>query len=262
VKVDVKEGRMSDPLSAVPEAESVISEPFVSDYLPGTVGHAVLAVGHDHNGAEAVAVWQVSPTGQPTGAWIIATGAEGGEVDRSKAQRLLKMVERRSVVGWGSEDIGYALSRLAEVAGTELAPGWDETAVYLPAALAEIAEYRRRHADGVAEHQQVSKSKVAPLAWQHDVPTEASSLKELADAAGLTTVTTSEVATEALLTARTLAWTASLWQETEQVRLRRRYLVERFGAASPLPERWLGRLRAANARGVERARSARLAGVS
>jgi hypothetical protein len=251
---------MSD---ALPAPEAAVEAPFVSDYVPGTVGHAVLAVGHDHSGAEAMAVWQVSPTGQPTGAWILATGADGGEADRGKAQRLLKMVERRSVVGWSSEDVSYLLGRLAEAAGTELAPGWDETAVYLPAALAEIAEYRRRHAEAVTEHQNATKSKVAPLAWQHEVPTEASSLKELADAAGLTSVTTtSEVAAQALLTARTLAWTAGLWQETEQVRLRRRYLVERFGSASALPEHWLGRLRAANARGVERARSARLASVS
>jgi hypothetical protein len=270
---------MSDPLSAAnaaPEVEPFVSEPFLSDYLPGTVGHAVLAVGHDHNGAESVAVWQVSPTGQPTGAWIVATGADGGEAgraaggeadkdeaDKDKARRLLKMVERRSVVGWSREDVSSALGHLAAVAATELAPGWDETAVYLPAALVEIAEYRQRYAEAVTEHQEGSKSKVAPLAWQHDVPTEASSLKELADAAGLTTITTtSEVAAEALLTARALAWTVGLWQETEQVRLRRRYLVKRFGSASALPERWLDRLRAANTRGIERARNARLAGVS
>jgi Family of unknown function (DUF6218) len=255
---------MSD---ALPAPEAAVDAPFVSDYVPGTVGHAVLAAGHDHSGAEAVAVWQVSPTGQPTGAWILATGADGGDADRDssrdsnreKAQRLLRMVERRSVVGWSSEDMSDLLGRLAEAAGTDLAPGWDETAVYLPAALAEIAEYRGRHAEAVTEYQNAAKSKVAPLAWQHEVPTEATSLKDLADAAGLTSVaTTSEVAAQALLTARALAWTAGLWQETEQVRLRRRYLVERFGSASALPERWLGRLRAANARGVERARLARV----
>jgi hypothetical protein len=247
---------MSD---ALPAPEAAVDAPFVSDYVPGTVGHAVLAVGHDHSGADAVAVWQVSPTGQPTGAWILATGSDGGDADREKAQRLLRTVERRSVVGWSSEDVSDLLGRLAEAAGTDLAPGWDETAVYLPAALAEIAEYRHRHAEAVTEYQNAAKSKVAPLAWQHEVPTEASSLKELADAAGLTSVaTTSEVAAQALLTARTLAWTAGLWQETEQVRLRRRYLVERFGPASALPERWLGRLRAANARGVQRARLARV----
>src|SRR5689334_2292974 len=135
---------MSD---ALPAPEAAVEAPFVSDYVPGTVGHAVLAVGHDHSGAEAMAVWQVSPTGQPTGAWILATGADGGEADREKAQRLFKMVERRSVVGWSSEDVSDLLGRLAEAAGVELAPGWDETAVYLPAALAEIAGYRRRHAE-------------------------------------------------------------------------------------------------------------------
>jgi Family of unknown function (DUF6218) len=264
---------MSDALpvaEAAAEAASFEPEPFVSDYVPGTVGHAVLAVGHDHNGAEAVAVWQVSPTGQPTGAWIVATdaatdaltGAADAEAVREKARRLLRIVERRSVVGWSSEDVTYVLGRLADTATTDLAPGWAETAVYLPAALAEIAGYRGRYTEAVTEYQKVSKSKVAPLAWQHDVPAGVSSLKELADAAGLTSVsTTSEVAAEALLTARTLAWTVGLWQETEQVRLRRRYLVERFGSASVLPEHWLGRLRAANARGIERARRARLTGV-
>jgi hypothetical protein len=37
-----------------------------------------------------------------------------------------------------------------------------------------------------------------------------------------------------------------VWHDTEQARSRRRYLVERFGPATPLPPRWLGRLRAAN----------------
>lgn len=230
--------------------------PFVSDYVPGTVGHVVLAAGRDLGGTAAVAVWQVSPTGQPTGAWILTTGADaaGADADPAKARRLLGTVGRRSLVGWsgdGGDGIGYALERLATAAATKPAPGWEESAVYLPAALAEIAERRRLHAEAVAEYQRVSKSKVAPLAWPHEVPTDATSLAELADVAGLTTTATaSEAAARALLTTRLLSWTVGLWQETEQVRLRRRYLVDRFGPASALPERWLARLRAANTSGT------------
>jgi Family of unknown function (DUF6218) len=238
--------------------------PFVSDYVPGTVGHAVLAVGRDHGGAEAVAVWQVSPTGQPTGAWIVPTGTDdagvaeetSGDGPAAKARRLLHIVERRSLVGWSHDDTGYALECLAGVADTAAPPDWAETAVYLPAALAEIVEYRQRYAAAVTEHQQVSKSKVAPLSWPHDVPTDVSSPAELAELAGLTVGTiSSEVAGRVLLMSRLLAWTAGRWHETEQVRLRRRYLVERYGPASVLPPRWLGRLRAANGRGARQVES-------
>ena len=40
--------------------------PFVTDYLPGTVGHVVVAADRARSGL-AIAVWLVSPTGQPTG---------------------------------------------------------------------------------------------------------------------------------------------------------------------------------------------------
>jgi hypothetical protein len=223
--------------------------PFVSDYVPGAVGHGVLAVGRDHAGADAVAVWQVSPTGQPTGAWIVATGPGA---DPAKAQRLLGVLTRCALIGWRGGDTAEALRRLAAVADTEPDPALEKTGVYLPDALAEIADYRRRHADAVDTYQQTSKSKVAPLVWHRDVPTGANSPAELAELAGLavgsTPGTSSEVAERALRMARLVAWTASLWQETEQVRLRRRYLVERFGPASPLPPRWLAQLRAASAR--------------
>ncbi len=231
--------------------------PFVSDYVPGTVGHVVLAVGCDHTGADAVAVWQVSPTGQPTGAWILTIGAEGAE---AKAQRLLGVLRRRSVVGWDGATPATALERIADVAGAPPVAGWEDGAVFLPEILDDIAALRRQHADAVAEYQKSARSKVAPLAWQVDVPTGLASLDELAAAAGVAAPGTScEVADRALQVARLVAWTAGLWQETEQVRLRRRYLVERFGPASALPARWLAKLRAANAAGT--ARRGDLAGV-
>src|SRR6185295_5644893 len=44
---------------------SVIRKTYTPDVLPGTVGHAVLVPG---------ALWHVSPTGDPTGAWTTASG--------------------------------------------------------------------------------------------------------------------------------------------------------------------------------------------
>jgi hypothetical protein len=250
----VKEGRMS-VADVAPE-----TAPFVSDYVPGTVGHVILAVGRDHSGTDAVAIWQVSPTGQPTGAWILAT-ADGG--DPAKAQRLLTVVERRSVFGWDAATAADALARIAAVAGVPAPVPRDGTAVYLPEVLAEIADHRRMHAAAVDEHQAAAKSKVAPLTYQRDVPTGAGSPAELVALAGLGEPgTPSEVADRALLGARLLAWTSGLWQDTEQMRLRRRYLVERFGPASPLPPGWLARLRAANAGRVAPPQEAALAGAA
>ena len=220
---------------------------FLGDYVPGVVGHAVLVAGKDHTGAESVAVWQVGATGQPTGAWIVSLDTTAHQ---GTALRLLGIVRRRAVIGWDSDVAGDALHRLAIMADVPAPAGWEETAVYLPDVLTEIADHRRACTDAVARYRATTgpKSKVLPLTWHRDVPTGAMSLAELAALAGLPLLgISSEVVDRVLQLSRLVAWTAQLWQETEQVRLRRRYLVDEFGPAAVLPPRWLTRLRAAAA---------------
>jgi hypothetical protein len=221
--------------------------PFVADHIAGAVGHVVVVTGRDRVNEEAIAVWLVSPTGQPTGAWLLAAGLQ---TDTEKARRLLGMLNRRSMVGWDRDATGDALERLAAIAQVRLSAAWEKALVRLPDALVEIDEERRLHADAVAEYRKMSrtKSRIEPLAWQRDVPTNAGSIDELARVAGLGRAgDDDELASRVLQVSRLVAWVAGLWQETEQVRLRRRYLVERFGPARSLPPLWLAQLREAYA---------------
>jgi hypothetical protein len=221
--------------------------PFVTDYIAGVVGHVVVAAGRDRTGGEAIGVWLVSPTGLPTGAWILNSGPDA---DAEKAGQLLGLLNKRSVVSWDRDAAGDGLERLAAVAQVPLPVGWEKTMVRLPEALVEIAEERALHADAVAEYRKMSatKSRIEPLAWHRDVPTNAGSMEELARIAGLGRPDADcELPARALQLSRLVAWTAGLWQETEQVRLRRHYLVKRFGPARPLPPAWLAQLREAYA---------------
>jgi hypothetical protein len=224
---------------------SADTTPFVGDYVSGVVGHAVLVTGRNHHGAESVAVWQIEATGQPTGAWILALDAP----DRAAtARRLLGVVQRRSVFGWDDDAAGFAMACLAELAEVVAPSGWKHTAVHLPDVLTEIADQRRRHAEAVTTYaaRGGSKSKIAPLSWDSDVPADTASLPALAAFAGLPLLGIScEVVDRVLQLTRLVGWTARLWQDTEKARLRRRYLDDEFGPGSVLPPRWLAQLRAA-----------------
>ena len=134
---------------------SVIRKTYTPDVLPGTVGHAVLVPG---------ALWHVSPTGDPTGAWTTASGLPPAgllgrlvvtwpgdpvppsvvaatvpelvaEVDRWRAGRGLPPVELPGVAG-SPAAVGLATARLLRLlieraregaAPAEvLPPGWHD----------------------------------------------------------------------------------------------------------------------------------------
>lgn len=211
------------------------------DYVPGIVGHLVLVEG-GNGGRDALALWQVSPTGQPTGAWLVSADEAN---DKAVARRLLTLAARRALAAWDAAHGVALLDRLAEVAGQPPDP---VVTVTLPEVISEITERRQALDRAVAAHRGQSTVKVEPLAWRGTVPVEARSLQDLTQAAGIRRPpAASAPAADALHVARLLAWAANLWQETELVRLRRRYLHEPYGsAASPLPPRWLDALRAAN----------------
>jgi hypothetical protein len=215
------------------------------DVIPGTTGHLLLAEGPDENGAHAVAVWQLTPTGRPCGAWITPVEVLAGDADA--AARLLGLGTGRAVVGWDTGTAMGVLGRLSGWAGVEQVRPRVE--VLLGDVLAEVTGHRVACEQAVADYRSATKSKIEPLAWYRDVP-PGGSWDEFVESARLRPPAgASALATEVLHLARATAWVADLWQDTETVRGRRRYLVDRFGPAAPLPPDWLDRLRTAHGEG-------------
>lgn len=209
------------------------------DQVHGATGHVIVAEGADHSGADAIAVWHVSASGAPVGAWIKPVAALAD--DPEAAEQLLRLTSHRALVGWDAA-IAEPLRSLVHWAKQQ---DPRPTLVLLPEVLAEVSEHRHTHAAAVGQHQAGAKSKIAPLVWLRDVP-KAGSWSEFAEAVRLTRPqAASPVAAEALHLVRAVAWAAELWHDTETVRTRRSYLVDRFGPAAPLPPQWLARLRQA-----------------
>lgn len=216
------------------------------DRVEGVTGHVILVEGPDENGSAAVGLWHVSTTGQPVGAWVRRTADLRN--DPTTADELLRLTSHRAVFGWDTTTSDRLLTSLAAWAGWAEPPR--PVPVLLGEVLAEIAEHRRAHAAAVAEHQAVSKSKPASLKWPHEVPSVGSWSEFVAATRLPRPQARSEVAAEALHLVRGLAWAVELWHETETARVRRSYLVDRFGPAAELPPRWLARLREAHAAGA------------
>ncbi len=216
------------------------------EQVAGVTGHAVLVDGEDETGSPAVAVWHVSTSGIPVGAWITPTAAL--EDDPAAAEQVLRLLSHRALFGWDTGVADRLLKALARWAGRSHTP--TPVSVLLPDLLAEVDGHRRAYTAAVAERQRSSTSKLAPLSWRHDVP-EVTSWSEFVTVTRLARPrASSPVAAEALHLTRAVAWTAELWHDTETARGRRSYLVERFGPTEALPPQWLARLREAQAKGL------------
>ncbi|MFC8620140.1 DUF6218 family protein [Micromonospora purpureochromogenes] len=218
-------------------SENELSVPV--DYVPGARGHAVLTVGPDNDGGDALAVWRLSPTGRAGGAWVLRFD----EVERNPEQlrRVMSMLQDRCLIDWNEEAPTAALARIAEVLPAELLTALQGNIVTIPELLAEISEHRSTYAAAMEQHRASIKSKIAPLAW----PTEMPDQQDLAGwAARAYSTAASPVAARALALTAAVASTAQLWQDTEQARYRRVYLRS-LGDPQPLPPRWLARLREA-----------------
>lgn len=215
------------------------------DHVHGATGHVMLVEGEDETGDRAIAVWRTSATGIPVGAWIKPVALLAA--DPAAAEELLGLTSHRALFGWDSETGSRLLNDLAGWAQTK--PVVEPATVLLPDLLVEIGEHRAAYEAVVEEHQSQSRSKLSPLKWRCDIPA-ADSWLAFVEAAGLhQPAGASPVAAEALHLVRAVAWAAELWDLTEAVRVRRKYLVDRFGAPAVLPPRWLGLLRHAHAVG-------------
>ncbi|MEV1017032.1 DUF6218 family protein [Micromonospora sp. NPDC049801] len=222
-------------MAELEEFESDLAIPV--DYVPGARGHAVLAVGPDGDGTEALAVWRLSPTGRAGGAWVVRLD----EVEQDdQFVRIMWMLQGRCLVGWDRETPATILDRIAHLLPKELVSTLQGSVLTIPELLAEIAEHRSAYSEAVDRQRAVSKSKLAPLAW----PTEVPDHEDLAIRLAVQPRAASPVAGVALALTSAVAMTAQLWQDTEQARYRRKYL-RTLGEPQPLPPRWLASLRAA-----------------
>ncbi|MEU8153148.1 DUF6218 family protein [Micromonospora sp. NPDC048986] len=220
------------------EPEESESELAISvDYVPGARGHAVLAVGPDAVGVEAVAVWRLSPTGRAGGAWLVRLDEVAQD---DQLVRIMWMLQGRCLVGWNREAPVAILERIAHVLPQELVNMLRGNVLTVSDLLAEITEHRSAYSDAVDRQRAVSKSKLAPLAWPSEVPDH----EDLAIRLAVQPRAASPVAGSALALTSAVAMTAQLWQDTEQARYRRKYL-RALGEPQPLPPRWLAWLRAA-----------------
>jgi hypothetical protein len=216
-------------------SESELSIPV--DYVPGGRGHGVLAVGPDGDGAEALAVWRLGPTGRAGGAWVVRL--DEIERDPDQLRRIMWILQDRCLVDWDREAPARILGRIADVLPAELLARLQRNILTVPELLTEISEHRSAYAAAVEQHRATAKSKIAPLAWPIAMPDQQELVEWAARAQSA-----SPVAASALALTAAVASTAQLWQDTEQVRYRRTYL--RFlGEPQPLPPRWLARLREA-----------------
>jgi hypothetical protein len=208
-----------------------------ADIIPDTIGHAIVREGLNERGESAVAVWHLTATGQPCGAWTVSTDSLAD--DPAAASLLLGLCTGRPLLAWDAGPARKTLVQLAEWAGAE-APSRPE--VLLSQVLAEVAEHRAAYDAAIEEHRSTVKTKVEALAWQREIPQATSWAEFVQDARVRSPKAISPLAVDVLHLARAAVWVADLWRDTETVRTRRRYLLDRFGPAAPLPPGWLATL--------------------
>ncbi|MFR9802547.1 DUF6218 family protein [Pseudonocardia sp. RS010] len=202
------------------------------------VGSAALALGQDQHGREALALWQISVDGRPTGAWVEPVELAFG--DRNTARRLLTCIERRALTGANPDIVGDVVTKLsatAEVDGSD--PWWDKHTFLAPAVFADVVDRRMSYEKTIGRLKD-SGRKIADLEWAREFSAEAlpATLGELRELARLAIPEGAPAVAEALTVAHVLRWLVELWGETEQVKGRRTYIQEEYGPVEPLPPTW------------------------
>jgi hypothetical protein len=219
----------------VTEEQHGLDEPLAALWAPGS---AVLAVGQESTGQQAVAVWQISPEGHPTGSWVVAQ--EYAYSDADAARQLLVNIERRALVATDPGTLDDVASRITAAAGID-ADGWWNKQCFSPTeAFTDVLTCRAEFQATIAAVRQTGRN-VAPLRWDRAFPTglRPSTVAELQQLAGVGRVAGAPVIVEALQMSRMLRWLIALWAQTEQVKNRREYIREEHGEPQALPPSWL-----------------------
>jgi hypothetical protein len=209
-------------------------------------GSAVLRVGAGDHGVESVATWQVSPTGDATGAWIYPASEVFGAQD--VARRVLSFVERRAIAAVQPQNLQEWLDRLTTTANLDVEGAWWKRQLFSPVDAFHETTRRRQQYGVTVEAARKNSKTITPLEWTHDLPddTEVQDFASLQHIARISRAPGTPVVSEILPIARTLRWLVSIWAETEQVKNRRRYVRDEHGDPDPLPPQWLAAVQSAS----------------
>lgn len=207
--------------------------------LLAALGSVVLAVGPGPDQVDVLALWQVSPEGIATGAWVAPESEAFGQPELAK--QFLACANRRAVTGRDRDSATDIMARLSEAAGIELSQGLLDCAGFsLIEAFADVLKCRREYELSVDERRGRNKQ-IVPLDWQRDLSKEPNpvDVDDLRKMSRLAVPPGAPAVSEALLVSRLLRWLVELWSETEQTKNRRRYVGDAFGFPTALPPRWL-----------------------
>ena len=138
----------------VAEEQPQLDEPVVAVWAPGS---AVLALGEGDTGEQAVAVWQVSPDGPPTGAWVMP--CREAFQDRTAARQLLASVERRALTALDPDTLDDILGRLTTAAGVDAHRWWTAQRFSPPDAFEDLLARRAEFEATVASVRQAGKER-------------------------------------------------------------------------------------------------------
>lgn len=215
-----------------------------SDCVEGVLGHAVVVTGVDEGNEPSIAVWTASPLGTPTGAWVY--GYAVAMSNPHLAAQLVGLTSGRAIVCWDTDQSMELLCQLEKTAGMPRSD-WRPRILRFIEILTRIQDYRENLSRAVLEHAAKSKSKLVSLDWRRAIPVAAGNTMELTSVGGVRRPSSnSEIAASALHLAHLIRWVAGLWHETQESRLRRRYL-HLLGPSLPLPAGWLSTLKQAYA---------------
>jgi hypothetical protein len=200
--------------------------------LTDAVGSAVLTDGVDAAGESAVGLWLVSPSGQASGAWVLARTAP----DQEQLRDLLLMCRGRALVS-DTPDQGMALwGELHRMAGVTEARSSSGHAVSLPGLLDDVRRLRQVCEEALTAERVASGKKLAALGWGVDIPdSPLATVEDMRMVAGLAVPAGAEVASKALTVVAVLRWVVGAWREAVDVCARRDYLTTRTEQPSPLP---------------------------
>jgi hypothetical protein len=209
-------------------------------------GSAVLALGTADDGADALALWQVSPTGTASGAWVVSQ--DEAFSSREAARRLLIGFERRATTALDPAQVDGIVEKLTAAAGLEAERWWSSHVFSAVDAFGELVARRAAYDATVVKARESGKN-AAALEWARDFPADAApdGFEGLRELSGLSIAAGAPVVSEVLTVSRVLKWLVGVWAETEQVKNRRPYVRDVHGGPEGLPPLWLAAVQTANA---------------
>lgn len=228
-------GRVGLAMTVAGESENVSATAMLAVPVRDS---AVVAAGVDEHGEDALAVWQFSAQGMPTGARVISQ--QEAFTSPELARLLLSILERRAITAHTPSELVGIIERLSATAGVDVSQWWGKHVFSSLDVFGDVLDRRERYGQTVTAARQGGRN-VTDLGWRHDysvtpLPQDFAALHRLA---GLATSPGAPVVSEVLTVCSVLRWLIEVWQETEHVKNRRSYVFDAHGAPEVLPPSWL-----------------------